>query len=107
MFSMSTQRRHWMFHSEEDIRQRRERSHLTSVETLRRKAGMSSEKRDAHYLTFAEAEALRTFFERKLLDFCAKFLPPMPKCVQGTAVQYYKRFYINNSVVDYHPKEIL
>ena len=31
----------------------------------------------------------------------------MPKGVMGTALQYYKRFYIRNSVMDYHPKEIL
>ncbi len=28
-------------------------------------------------------------------------------CFQGTAVMYLKRFYLHNSVMDYHPKDIL
>lgn len=31
----------------------------------------------------------------------------MPKCVTGTAFHYFKRFYLYNSPMDYHPKEIL
>jgi cyclin H len=31
----------------------------------------------------------------------------MPRCVVGTAFQYYKRFYLNNSVMDFHPKHIV
>lgn len=40
-------------------------------------------------------------------DFCRRFEPVMPKCVIGTAFHYFKRFYLNNSAMDYHPKEIL
>ncbi|CAG2116227.1 unnamed protein product, partial [Medioppia subpectinata] len=42
-----------------------------------------------------------------LRDFCRKFSPPMPKSVIGTAFQYFKRFYLNNSVMDFHPKHII
>ena len=38
---------------------------------------------------------------------CEKFKPPMPNCVKGTSFHYFKRFYLNNSMMDYHPKEIL
>ena len=31
----------------------------------------------------------------------------MPHNVKGTALHYFRRFYLNNSVMDYHPKEIL
>ena len=31
----------------------------------------------------------------------------MPRYVVGTALHYLKRFYVNNSVMDYPPKEIL
>jgi cyclin H len=40
-------------------------------------------------------------------DFCRGFQPPMPKCVVGTALQYLRRFYLNNSVMNYHPKHVL
>jgi len=62
---------------------------------------------DRKYLTFEESELILQFFERRLADFCKTFNPPMPKTVLGTALQYFKRFYLNNSVMDYHPKEIL
>ena len=34
-------------------------------------------------------------------------LPTSPSCTQGTAFQYMKRFYLNNSVMNYHPKQIM
>ena len=38
---------------------------------------------------------------------CDSFKPPMPNYVKGTAFHYFRRFYLNNSVMDFHPKEIL
>lgn len=46
-------------------------------------------------------------YELHLRDFCKRFQPPMPRAVVGTAFHYFKRFYINNSVMNYHPKEIM
>ncbi|XP_060522034.1 cyclin-H isoform X2 [Cylas formicarius] len=46
-------------------------------------------------------------YELYLRDFCKRFQPPMPRCVIGTAFHYFKRFYVNNSVMNYHPKEIM
>jgi len=31
----------------------------------------------------------------------------MPRATVATALHYFKRFYLRNSVMDYHPKEIL
>lgn len=46
-------------------------------------------------------------YELHLRDFCKRFMPVMPRCVVGTAFHYFKRFYIHNSVMNYHPKEIM
>ncbi|KAK3095486.1 hypothetical protein FSP39_015256 [Pinctada imbricata] len=46
-------------------------------------------------------------FEYVLKEFCNSFQPPMPRYVLGTALCYFKRFYINNSAMDYHPKDIM
>jgi cyclin H len=59
------------------------------------------------FLSHEDADILLMFFERKLMDFCIKFKPAMPKSVIGTTFHFYKRFYLYNSVMDYHPKEIL
>jgi len=100
MFSTSSQRRDWMFANQEEVMARRRKVHDQYWETW---AGKVKEE----LLNFDEEQALRVFYERKLVEFCVKFAPPMPKCVLGTAVHYMKRFYLNNSVMDYHPKEIL
>lgn len=46
-------------------------------------------------------------YELHLIEFCKRFEPTMPKVVVGTAFQYFKRFYLHRSSMDYHPKEIL
>lgn len=68
-----------------------------------------------------------------MLDFCNAFKPAMPKSVvvcafsvrlqymchidvmnvnvsepcQGTATMYFRRFYLNNSIMEYHPRIIM
>jgi len=99
MFATSTHRKHWMFPSERDVVEKRNQTHDEFVQKY------SHEQRD--FLTQEECFQLIKFFERKLKEFCIKFKPPMPKGTQGTAIMYYKRFYLNKSAMDYHPKEIL
>ena len=52
-------------------------------------------------------------YEHSLRDFCKKFRDPRDSRIRMlpsaaiTAQHYFKRFYLYNSVMDYHPKEIL
>lgn len=46
-------------------------------------------------------------YERRMLDFCNAFKPVMPKSVVGTALMFFRRFYLNNSVMEYHPRIIM
>lgn len=59
------------------------------------------------FLTPEEEKLMLKRYELHLRDFCKRFQPPMPRAVVGTAFHYFKRFYINNSVMNYHPKEIM
>ncbi|CAG5129233.1 unnamed protein product, partial [Candidula unifasciata] len=61
----------------------------------------------AYFLTPQEERILSRQYEVVLRKFCAEFQPPMPKCVIGTSLSYFKRFYVNNSNMDYHPKDIM
>ncbi|NXL84326.1 CCNH protein, partial [Alectura lathami] len=54
-----------------------------------------------------EELAICKYYEKRLLDFCAVFKPAMPRSVVGTACMYFKRFYLNNSVMEYHPRTIM
>ncbi len=103
MFPTSSQRRHWMFQGEEAVAARRREAHDEFVAKMTQRQGLPED----HFLSFPEAEALRAAYERKLAEFCSRFSPPMPRAVAGTAVQYFKRFYLGNSVMDHHPKEVL
>jgi cyclin H len=81
------------------------RQEATDKFISRQKSRLSGNAFD--FLSYEDSEVLLTFFERKLMDFCLKFKPPMPKSVIDTTFHYFKRFYLHNSVMDYHPKEML
>jgi len=66
-----------------------------------------SEEELEQFLTQEEEWALVYHFSVKMAEFCAKFQPPMPRYVRGTSCHYFKRFYLHNSVMDHHPKDIL
>ena len=99
MFPSSTHRKFWTFKSEEEVEECRQAANDKFI--ARHKPS------SVDFLSHADSDLLLVFFERKLLDFCLKFKPPMPRGVIGTTFHYFKRFYLNNSVMDYHPKEIL
>lgn len=65
------------------------------------------EQREEHFLSHIEERTLLRFYELQLRDFCRRFTPSMPRATVATALHYFKRFYLRNSVMDYHPKEIL
>jgi len=104
MFPTSTQYKHWMFKNEASLAERRTKTNAAFIE---RRKNDSEAKRDDFFLTQIEESEVVGYFSKKLLEFCAKFKPPMPRAVKGTSFHYFKRFYLYNSVMDYHPKEIL
>ena len=59
------------------------------------------------FLTPENETEIESFFSIKMAGLCETFKPPMPHYVKGTAFHYFRRFYLNNSVMDFHPKEIL
>lgn len=59
------------------------------------------------FLSATEELALCIWYTNKLVEIAGRFQPPPPASVLGTAVTYLKRFYLNNSVMDYHPKDIM
>ncbi|XP_006823279.1 cyclin-H-like [Saccoglossus kowalevskii] len=105
MFHTSSQRKHWMFRNEEEIiKLRRE-----NVTMYADKHGdsMQVEDRPLYFLTYDEERLLCRHYEHLVRDFCRKFDPPMPPSVLGTSCAYFKRFYIHNTAMDYHPKWIM
>lgn len=98
MFNTSTQKSLWLFKDQSELAE------------MRKKANNDFIKRqnvDRNYLTYEEEKCLLIHYEYLLKQFCGKFQPPITMAaVVGTSIAYFKRFYLRNSVMDVHPKDI-
>ncbi|NXE28885.1 CCNH protein, partial [Ardeotis kori] len=115
MYHSSTQRRHWTFRGEEELA----RCRADANRKFRGKAVASGkvQQTDPVLLEPHEELAICKYYEKRLLDFCAVFKPAMPRSVvvsgagcsgrRALACMYFKRFYLNNSVMEYHPRIIM
>ncbi|CAK1545395.1 unnamed protein product [Leptosia nina] len=105
MFSTSSQRKFWTFSDESELASQREKHNLEFIS--RHGQHLDEHQRYNYFLSPEEERQLLKQYELHLKEFCKRFQPPMPKGVIGTAFHYFKRFYLYNSSMDYHPKEIL
>lgn len=94
-----------MFTDEDELNNLRKKANLKHISDYGKK--IPDAEKYAYFLTPEEEKIMLKKYELHLRDFCRRFQPVMPKCVIGTAFHYFKRFYINNSVMNYHPKEIM
>lgn len=106
MFSSSTQSKRWIFLDEQQISRRRQEANERFIERHLDEC-RSRESRYDYFLSPEEERIIYKHYEFALRDFCKKFQPPVPRSVTGTSFHYFKRFYLNNSVMDYHPKHML
>ncbi|GAA5964990.1 hypothetical protein JCM3765_004819 [Sporobolomyces pararoseus] len=60
---------------------------------------------DIEYLTVEDEQLLVTYYLTQIQAMCGAF--QFPEMVQATAMSYLKRFYLGNTVMDYHPKNIM
>ncbi|OMO68793.1 hypothetical protein CCACVL1_19830 [Corchorus capsularis] len=56
-------------------------------------------------LNIEEEQSMRVFYENKLREVCSAFY--FPNKIQATALIYFKRFYLQWSVMEHHPKNIM
>ncbi|XP_040276128.1 cyclin-H [Bufo bufo] len=105
MYHNSTQRKHWTFHSEDELQRLRVQANNRCRARIR--ATGQAHLCDIFNLDPHEELTICKYYEKKLLDFCNAFKPAMPKSVLGTACMYFKRFYLNNSVMEHHPRIIM
>uniref|UniRef100_A0A1B0G766 Cyclin-H n=2 Tax=Glossina morsitans morsitans TaxID=37546 RepID=A0A1B0G766_GLOMM len=105
MFPLSSQKKYWTFNNEQHLNELRKKQNEKFQET-HGEAEAEDNKLD-YFLDSSEERLLLKQYEIYLNDFCRRFEPIMPKCVVGTSFHYFKRFYLHNSPMDFHPKEIL
>ncbi|XP_072966402.1 cyclin-H1-1 [Typha angustifolia] len=56
-------------------------------------------------LNCEEEQLMRVFYEQKIQEVCSAF--KFPHKIQATAMIYFKRFYLQWSVMEHHPKHIM
>ena len=134
-YRRTTQCRHWSY-TVEELRGLRKRVYSTSIENLGLGASDSAEdqtagspmqvspqpQRDAHgYPSLEQQQALVLHFTTKLLCACDLFsqkemfnikgkgidkLMPIPYYLEATAITYFKRFFLRNSILENDPADL-
>lgn len=99
----STQQRKWTYTS------------VAEVDLLRREANSrycerASSNGDAQFvdslLRDNDEKLILLYFQPRLVRFCQKFKPKMPRQVVYTAMAYFKRFYLRESTMNWHPDDV-
>ncbi|KAM8761138.1 cyclin-H [Acanthopagrus schlegelii] len=105
MFHNSSHRKYWIFKSEEELDHMRHKANQKFRKKILEsgKPGVS----ESMFLERHGEDVVFRHYERRMLDFCNAFKPAMPKSVVGTALMFFRRFYLNNSVMEYHPRIIM
>ncbi|KAF1802231.1 cyclin [Mucor lusitanicus] len=111
IFEESSQYKHWRF-SPEQLWDIRNKSTNEAISRVKKNVQEEQEKNEANdgtpdkdYLSAKEELALCRFFEMQC-QVMSKHCK-LTDMVMATAVIYMKRFFLYNTVMDYHPKDIL
>lgn len=88
-FAGSTQKRTWQ---------------MTEEQVAIRRAAVVAKRPPGAGLTLAEEAIVRRHHERRIVRFAARM--GFPEKIPATAVSYFKRFYLDHSVLDFNPAVI-
>ncbi|KAI8370472.1 cyclin-like protein [Radiomyces spectabilis] len=110
VYQESSQYRHWRFSPEQiwDIRRSRTTSAVDRVRKNVQEDMVTNQRHvpeNTQYLTVDEEMALCRFYEKQLQGICKHL--KFTEMVMATAVIYMKRFFLYNTAMDYHPKDVL
>ncbi|CCO27387.1 Putative cyclin-H [Rhizoctonia solani AG-1 IB] len=105
LYESSTQFKHWRFSPEQLAKSRRELNHA-AVESLKKlfddeEPGSTSA---VQFLTPEEERALVVYYARVIGSMCVRI--GLSEEVEATATSYLKRFYLKNTVMDWHPMNV-
>ena len=99
MFHSSTHKKHWIFSNLEQIDQVREKR----IENYGIKCSVPA----SNLVTTDEHKVLCKHYEKILFHLCLKFQPQLPYSVIFTAFMYFKRIYLQTSIMEHAPQEMI
>ncbi|KAG0321310.1 hypothetical protein BG000_003283 [Podila horticola] len=116
LYEQSTQYSHWRF-TQSGLSERRSKMNqeaIAAIQTniqeersLRSQQGHSVDDlpTDLNFPTVDEELALLGFYERKIVQIFRFW--KLPSYATATAIAYMKRFFLENTAMDYHPKDVM
>ncbi|KAF9923019.1 hypothetical protein FBU30_006875 [Linnemannia zychae] len=116
LYEQSTQFNHWRYNQKQldDMRNKVNQEVVSSIkqnlqteEDLRIAQGMSTDDlpQDLKFLSVEDELTLLGFYERRIVKIFQYW--KLPSYVMATAVVYMKRFFLENTVMDHHPKDVM
>ncbi|ORX54621.1 cyclin-like protein [Hesseltinella vesiculosa] len=104
IYEESSQYRHWRF-SPSELWELRQSCNSKTIQRVREYIMEEQDVQDIDFITADEQVKLCRYYEQQLQTICAYL--KLPDVCMATAVIYTKRFFLRNSIMDYHPKDIL
>ncbi|KAG1716556.1 hypothetical protein ID866_608 [Astraeus odoratus] len=106
LYECSTQFKSWRY-SPEQLQYVRQTLNAAAVAAIRKKIE-ADEPGSSNYLSFLQPDnelLLVKLYVTKIPQLCGHFR--FPEEVEATAIAYLKRFYLKNTVMDWHPKNVM
>jgi len=103
MFHASTQRRFWLVENCECIA---EGQTVANREYRECWPERNPEAEVPEFLAYHEERLFIVYYSHIVMDICSQLTPPAPLSTTGTAMLYFKRFYLNTSVMEFHPRDV-
>ncbi|KAI0307791.1 cyclin-like protein [Multifurca ochricompacta] len=106
LFQSSTQYKNWRF-SEEQLMATRTTLNEAAVAAIRNtfESDSPGSSSDIQFLDAHEEHLLVKLYITKISQLCGHFR--FPEEVEATGITYLKRFYLKNTVMDWHPKNVM
>lgn len=81
MFCRSTQLKHWMYGSVDEVSRLRQEANNAFIVKHQKLRGIRDKDVSSFFLNHEEEKMLLLFFQNALKEFCRSFQPPMPRAV--------------------------
>ncbi|ORZ08009.1 cyclin-like protein [Lobosporangium transversale] len=109
LYEQSTQYNHWRY-TQAALDNLRNKVNQEAIACIKQNIGeerlsVDGLPKDLSFLKVEEELALLGFYERKIVQIFQHW--KLPSHTTATAIVYMKRFYLENTVMDYHPKDVM
>ena len=106
MFHQSTQKKFWLLENSEKIAEIQSATNKSYIEEYNDICLSNNTPVPEEFLAYHDEKMLLIYYSKFVNEICRKFKPTVPMSVNGMSLIYFKRFYLNTSVMEFHPKDI-